>query len=188
MTRNIVRSRDRVENFGEVFTPEWLVEDMLDLVADEAARPESRFLEPACGTGNFLVAVLRRKLATVSERSGGPLDGLAALSTLYGVELLADNVATCRKRLLEEFALWLDTLLPDKDKGEYLDQAREIIKTNIVHGDFLTAICLETHAPIEFYEWEKDGTSLKRGHKTMLNPYTRGTVRVSSAQPCLTLS
>lgn len=97
-----IKSRERVANHGEVFTPEWLVNDMLDLVKREVERVDSRVLEPACGSGNFLVQVLRRKLDAVEatyrnsqrERANQALYGLMCI---YGIELLPDNVNECRK-------------------------------------------------------------------------------------------
>ena len=106
------RSKQRVADHGEVFTPAWMVEAMLDLVKDESERIDSRFLEPACGSGNFLVQVLRRKLAAV-EPKFGKSDfekrhyALLALMCIYGIELLDDNVAECRENLLEIFADYL---------------------------------------------------------------------------------
>src|SRR5918995_7216052 len=103
---SLFKSRQRVADHGEVFTPPWMVEAMLDLVKDESERIESRVLEPACGSGNFLVQVLRRKLAGV-ELKFGRADfekrhyALLALMCTYGIELLADNVAACRANLLE---------------------------------------------------------------------------------------
>src|SRR5215472_10625017 len=98
---NLVKSKSRVADHGEVFTPAWMVEAMLDLVKDETDRIDSRFLEPACGSGNFLVQVLRRKLSAV-ERKFGESEfekrhySLLALMCTYGVELLPDNIAECR--------------------------------------------------------------------------------------------
>ena len=96
---NYVRSKQRVADHGEVFTPAWMVEAMLDLVKDETERIDSRFLEPACGSGNFLVQVLRRKLAAVEIKYGRSAFekrhyALLALMCIYGIELLADNNAT----------------------------------------------------------------------------------------------
>ena len=93
---NLVRSKQRVADHGEVFTPAWLVEAMLNLVRDETERIDSRFLEPACGSGNFLVQILRRKLAAV-ETKYGRADferrhyALLALMCVYGIELLPDQ-------------------------------------------------------------------------------------------------
>lgn len=99
-------SRQRVIEYGEVFTPPELVNRMLDLVAHECERIDSRFLEPACGNGNFLTEVLRRKLASVDKhnaknRQRWERDAVLAVCSLYGVDLLADNVAECRQRLLQ---------------------------------------------------------------------------------------
>src|SRR5438552_16809077 len=109
----MIKSKKRVADHGEVFTPEWMVEAMLDLVKDESERIDSRFLEPACGSGNFLVQVLRRKLAAV-ELKFGKSDferrhyALLALMCIYGIKLLADNIAECRANLLEILADYLN--------------------------------------------------------------------------------
>ena len=112
-TMNHVKSKQRVADHGEVFTPAWMVEAMLDLVKDETERIDSRFLEPACGSGNFLVQILRRKLAAV-ELKYGKSDferrhyALLALMCIYGIELLADNIAECRANVLEILAEYLN--------------------------------------------------------------------------------
>ena len=103
---NLVKSKQRVADHGEVFTPAWLVEDMLDLVKGESERIDARFLEPACGSGNFLVPVLRRKLATVHAKFAKSdfekrHHALLALMCIYGIELLPDNAAECRVNLLD---------------------------------------------------------------------------------------
>ena len=109
---SLVKSKQRVADHGEVFTPDWMVQDMLDLVKDESERIDSRFLEPACGSGNFLVPVLQRKLSTVKSRySKSEFEkvhySLLALMSLYGIELLEDNVEECRSNLLAEFSKFL---------------------------------------------------------------------------------
>src|SRR5664279_396516 len=103
---SLVKSKQRVADHGEVFTPAWMVQAMLDLVRDETERIDSRVLEPACGSGNFLVEVLSRKLAAVDLRYGRSQFerrhyALLALMCTYGMELLADNIAECRANLLE---------------------------------------------------------------------------------------
>src|SRR5690606_1743864 len=105
----LIRTRQRVGDHGEVFTPLWLVNDMLDLVKHETERIDARFLEPACGSGNFLVPVLERKLAVVAARyRRSDFErrhyALFALMCVYGIELLEDNARECRERLLEVFA------------------------------------------------------------------------------------
>lgn len=150
---NYVKSKKRVADHGEVFTPSWMVEAMLDLVKDETERIDSRFLEPACGSGNFLVPVLQRKLAAVHLKYGkSDFDrrhyALLALMCSYGIELLADNIAECRANLLEIFAEYLNL-----DASDNLYRAAfNVLVQNIVHGDALT---MRTHdgAPITFTEW-----------------------------------
>src|ERR1700704_6160272 len=110
---SLIKSKKRVSDHGEVFTPPWMVEAMLDLVKGETERIDSRFLEPACGSGNFLVRILQRKLAAV-ELKFGKSDfekrhyALLALMCTYGIELLADNIAECRANMLEIFAEYLN--------------------------------------------------------------------------------
>lgn len=150
---SLIKSRKRVADHGEVFTPQWLVDRMLDLVQGEAARIDSRFLEPACGTGNFLVPVLQRKLASVEAKYGrDDFDrrhyALLALMSIYGIELLKDNVAECRENLLDLFAEYLD--LDETDT--FHRAARHVLSLNIVHGDAL-AMRTHTRQPIHFAEW-----------------------------------
>ncbi len=150
---SLIRSKKRVADHGEVFTPPWLADAMLDLVTDETDRIDSRFLEPACGSGNFLVRVLRRKLAAVELKFGKSEFekkhyALLGLMCIYGIELLADNIAECRKNLIEVFAGYLD---PDESDGPY-HAASAVLSCNLVHGDALT---MRTHdgRPITFAEW-----------------------------------
>jgi len=150
---NFVKSKQRVADHGEVFTPPWMVEAMLDVVKDETSRIDSRFLEPACGSGNFLTQILRRKLAAVElkyaksefERRHYALLGLMCV---YGIELLADNIAECRANLLEILAEHLRL-----DETDVLYHAASyVLSQNLVHGDALT---MRTHEnqPITFAEW-----------------------------------
>jgi hypothetical protein len=151
----LVKSKQRVADHGEVFTPSSIVEAMLDLVRSESERIESRFLEPACGSGNFLVPVLRRKLATGDARYGRSdferrHHALVALMSVYGIELLPDNVAECRANLLEVLTDHL--ALPATDI--WARAAANVLAVNIVHGD---ALSMETRTspvgPIAFAEW-----------------------------------
>lgn len=150
---NLVKSKQRVADHGEVFTPAWLAEDMLDLVEDETERIDARFLEPACGSGNFLIVVLRRKLAAVDARYSANVFerhhyALLGLMCMYGIELLADNVAECRANLLEILA---DHLSIDKS-GDLYGAASYVLSQNVVHGDALTMRTSENE-PITFAEW-----------------------------------
>ena len=150
---SLVRSRQRVADHGEVFTPAWLIEDMLDLVKSESERIDSRFLEPACGSGNFLVPVLRRKLATVQLRHGRSdfekrNYALFSLMCIYGIELLPDNAAECRDGLLAAYMDYLGVVLDDV----WARAARNVLKENIVQGDALNMTTVAGDA-ITFAEW-----------------------------------
>jgi hypothetical protein len=150
-----MRSKQRVTDHGEVFTPPEIVEAMIDLLKDESERIDSRFLEPACGSGNFLMPVLQRKLRVVQVRYGQNdferrHQALLALMSLYGIELLDDNVAECRANLLELFAQYLNDELGD----EWRAAAESVVRTNIVHGDALSMTTQsEPPQPITFAEW-----------------------------------
>ncbi len=150
---NLIKSKQRVAAHGEVFTPQWLVEHMLDLVKGETKRIDSRFLEPACGSGNFLVPVLQRKLAAVEAKFGKSeferrQYALLAVMCTYGIELLADNIAECRANMLEVFSEYL--ALPEAD--ELCLAASYVLSQNIVHGDALTML-MHDGQPLAFAEW-----------------------------------
>jgi hypothetical protein len=150
---NLVKSKQRVADHGEVFTPSWMVEDMLDLVKGESERVDSRFLEPACGSGNFLKVVLLRKLATVHARYGKSEFernhyALFALMCIYGIELLEDNVRECRESLLSIFTAQLKI----DAESHWCKAALVVLNANIIHGDALTLKTPEGE-PINFPEW-----------------------------------
>jgi type I restriction-modification system DNA methylase subunit len=150
---NLIKSKKRVADHGEVFTPPWLVEAMLDLVKDETERIDSRFLEPACGSGNFLIRVLQRKLAAIEVKfRKSDFEkrhyALLAVMCVYGIELLPDNIAECRANLLEVFSTYLN--LTESDA--LYRAASYALAQNLVHGDALT---MRAHdgQPITFAEW-----------------------------------
>jgi hypothetical protein len=150
---NYVKSKQRVADHGEVFTPAWMVEAMLDLVKDETERIDSRFLEPACGSGNFLVQILRRKLAAVDVKySKSSFErqhyALLALMCIYGIELLPDNIAECRANLLEILADHLKLAVSD----DLYRAASYVLSQNLVHGDALK-MRTSDDLPITFAEW-----------------------------------
>lgn len=152
-SQDLIRTRQRVADHGEVFTPAWLVETMLDLVKEETERIDSRFLEPACGSGNFLVRVLQRKLAAV-EIKFGQSDferrhyALLALMCIYGIELLPDNIAECWANMLSILGEYLEV-----DDSDPLSQAASyVLSQNLIQGDALT-MRTSTGEPITFAEW-----------------------------------
>src|SRR5262245_10759123 len=150
---NLIKSKRRVVDHGEVFTPPWLVEKMLDLVKGESERIDSRFLEPACGSGNFLVRILQRKLTAV-ELKFGKSDfekrhyALLAVMCTYGIELLTDNIAECRANMLEILAEYLSL----EESEDLYRAASYVLSRNLVHGDAL-AMRTSEGQPITFAEW-----------------------------------
>ncbi len=149
----LIKSKQRVADHGEVFTPIWLVEAMLDLVKDESERINSRFLEPACGSGNFLTQILKRKLAAVELKYGrSEFDrnhyALLALMCIYGIELLTDNINECQANILEIFAEYLGV----NESDEIYQAAYYVLTQNIVHGDALSMQSYGKKA-ISFAEW-----------------------------------
>jgi len=152
-----VKSKQRVTDHGEVFTAEREVNAMLDLVKQETERIDSRFLEPACGDGNFLAEILRRKLAVVKRKyRKSPNDyeknAVLAATSIYGVDILQDNVEACRARM---FAIWdreYRAVLKNEANEECREAVRFIFSRNILCGDALSL--KETDGkPIVFSEW-----------------------------------
>lgn len=173
-----IKSRKRVADHGEVFTAEREVNAMCDLVASECLRPDSRFLEPACGDGNFLAVILRRKLSELRRKyKKSPRDyekqAIVAIGSLYGVDIMNDNVLACRERL---FCIWDEEYTahcgPDAS-DETREAARFIIGRNIINGNALTLMCVDsegndTKAPIVFSEWTLiGGSQMQRSDYTM---------------------
>lgn len=173
-----VKSKQRVADHGEVFTAEREVKAMCDLVADECVRIDSRFLEPACGDGNFLAEILTRKLSVVRakyKKSSYDYErfSILALSSIYGVDILADNAQSCRERL---FTLWDSeyTSICKKDANDHArDAARFILEKNIICGNALTLMRVDenqqdTTSPIIFSNWAfVSGAMMKREDYTM---------------------
>lgn len=173
---SLIKSKQRVADHGEVFTPPWLVEKMLDLVKDETERIDSRFLEPACGSGNFLVPVLQRKLAAVQAKYGrNDFErrhfALLALMCIYGIELLPDNIAECRANLLDVFA---DNLTLSEEDDLYL-AACAVLEVNLVHGDAMT-MRDPSGGPITVVEWGYLGKGKFQRRDFRLDEMTRATV------------
>ena len=158
-------SRQRVAEHGEVYTAKREVCAMLDLVKEEADRIDSRFLEPACGTGNFLVEIMSRKMEAVrrqfvKNRFEYDQASAMAVSSMYGVELLPDNVDACRNRLLTQY---LETYRQHQHQEASPELERCIsflLRKNILCGDALTML-RDNGEPVTFCEWTFIGTGGK---------------------------
>ena len=165
----IIKSKKRVADHGEVFTSEREVNAMLDLVKQEAERIDSRFLEPACGDGNFLSEVLRRKLKIVKDKySKSQLEferfAITAVSSIYGVDILKDNVETCKERLYGMFNDIYKSLYKNKCKEECKKSVKFVLDRNILWGDALSLKTVDKdQVPIVFSEWSfVRGSMIKR--------------------------
>lgn len=166
---NQIRSKQRVADHGEVLTGKREVNAMLDLVKQETERIDSRFLEPACGTGNFLAEILTRKLRVVEQRYAKSQleyerNAVLAVSSIYGIDILKDNVEQCRQRLFGIFDWNYSGLFKDSTKNACREAIRFILERNIILGD---ALKFKTPGddphPIIFSEWSPvNGSMLKR--------------------------
>lgn len=165
---NLIKSKKRIADHGEVFTSEREVNAMLDLVKQETERIDSRFLEPACGTGNFLVEILNRKLKVVKERyKKSQLEfernAIIAISSVYGVDILQDNTIECRDRLFKIFDAMYTQLFGTDRKEDCIKSVKFLLKRNILWGDALDFTNPETKEPIVFSEWSFiQGSMIKR--------------------------
>ena len=172
-----VKSKQRVTDHGEVFTADREVNAMLDLVKQETERIDSRFLEPACGDGNFLAEILRRKLAVVKRKyRKSPIDyeknAVLAATSIYGVDILQDNVDACRQRMFEIWDKEYQTVLKKEVNEDCREAVRFIFGRNIVCGNALSLKKVDANGndidePIVFSEWAfVTGFNLQRSDYT----------------------
>ncbi len=164
-----IKSKERVAKYAEVLTPHKIVCAMLDLVKSETERIDSRFLEPACGTGNFLIEILKRKLWVASKHYRKiQLEyeryAVLAVSSIYGIDILEDNVKECREQLFEVFDRDYSNIFGENIKEACRETVRYILKRNIIHGDALSLKTAgENPRPIIFSEWSLiNGSLIKR--------------------------
>lgn len=156
--KTLIKHKNRVANFGEVFTSSREVNAMLNLVEQETLRIDSRFLEPACGNGNFLAEILQKKLWVVESRyKKSQIEferyALIAVSSIYGIDILQDNVFECQERLFEIFAKIYTKIYGEKINQIYLENIKFILSKNILWGDALTLKKVDNNQPITFCEW-----------------------------------
>jgi len=180
-----IKSKDRIQKHGEVFTPAWLVNDMLALLPDDVWRPEKTFLEPACGEVAFLVEIYKRKLEKIStafnNRSEWEWQAAIATSSIYGIELLEDNAEQCALNLLQIFTKFYNEIFPDTQNDEVVETIQFLISRNIIQGNALSyrrckLSCgndCKTCEPIIFSEWTPDENSQFRrkdfAYESMVN-------------------
>lgn len=170
-----VVSSQRVADHGEVYTRKREVNAMLNLVKQETERIDSRFLEPACGTGNFLTEILSRKLRVVESRyKKSQLEyehyAVLAVSSVYGIDILQDNVDKCRERLFNIFDEAYTRLYKTEAKNECRKVIKYLLKMNIIHGDALTLkTARENQKPIVFSEWSPVNSSMIKRRDYMMS-------------------
>lgn len=168
-----IKSKQRVRDHGEVFTPDFIVSDMLDLVKQETERIDSRFLEPACGTGNFLVEILKRKLEIVKNKyKKSQFDyeryAVIAVSSIYGIDILQDNVEECRQNLFDIFETEYTQLFKKKCNESCRQSVKYILDKNIIIGNALNLKTIDDKNPIIFAEWSAvNGSMIKRRDFTL---------------------
>ena len=173
MQKSQIKSKERVAERGEVFTAEREVKAMCDLVKDECERIDSRFLEPACGDGNFLAEILRRKLEAVKKQYKKSTyeyeqNSVLAVTSIYGVDIMMDNVIACRERMFEIWNKEYTANCKKDANDETREAVRFILSLNIVLGNALSMMCVDenqadTEEPIIFPEWSFVGVAqLKR--------------------------
>jgi len=164
-----IKSRKRITDHAEVFTNQREVNAMLDLVKHETERIDSRFLEPACGSGNFLVEILNRKLKILKQKYKSSqydyeLYSVMVISSIYGIDLLQDNVEECRKRLFEIFLKEYQSIFKKNINEGFLEILKIILEKNIICGDALT-MKDNKGEPIVFSEWSMPYNDIKLKRK-----------------------
>ncbi len=181
-----VKSKERVTEFGEVYTSQREVNAMLDLVKQETERLDSRFLEPACGNGNFLIEVLKRKLE-VLEKSHKKnqyefeKNSVVAVGSIYGIDILEDNAQIARDRLFNKYIEIYERLYKDSINQNLIQSIQFIIENNILYGDALTLKQIDSDKPVVFSEWGAFNNKIKRRDFTLADlisysPFEKGTL------------
>lgn len=181
-----VKSKARVADFGEVNTSEREVNAMLDLVKQETERLDSRFLEPACGDGNFLIEVLNRKLEILIKKYKRnqyefERNSVVVVGSIYGVDILLDNAQSARDRLFNRFFEVYKKYFKKNLNDNLVESIRFILDKNIIHGDALTLKQVDSENPVTFSEWAVINSKLKRRDFTLSDllayaPFEKGTL------------
>ena len=162
-----IKSKKRVTEHGEVYTSEREVNNMLDLVEQETERLDSRFLEPACGDGNFLIKVLERKVNVLLSRYKKnqyefEKNSVVVISSIYGIDILEDNVEETQNRLFNYYKSIYSKIFKGLENKELLLTLKYILSKNIIHGDALSLKKVDSDEPVTFCEWSLVNNSIKR--------------------------
>ena len=183
---NQVKSKARVADFGEVNTSEREINAMLDLVKQETERLDSRFLEPACGDGNFLIEVLNRKLEILVKKYKKnqyefERNSVVVVGSIYVVDILQDNAKSAKERLFNRFFEVYEKYFKKNLNENLVESLRFILNKNIIHGDALTLKQVESEDPVTFSEWAIINSKLKRRDFTLADllayaPFEKGTL------------
>jgi hypothetical protein len=183
---NQVKSKERVTEFGEVYTSQREVNAMLDLVKQETERPDSRFLEPACGDGNFLIEVLNRKLEVLvknykKNQYEFEKNSVVVVGSIYGIDILEDNAEIARERLFNKYVETYEKLYKNSINHNLVKSVKFIINSNILHGDALTLKQVDSDEPVIFSEWGIFNNKIKRRDFTLADlisysPFEKGTL------------
>jgi hypothetical protein len=183
---NQVKSKERVTEFGEVYTSQREVNAMLDLVKQETERPDSRFLEPACGDGNFLIEVLNRKLEVLvknykKNQYEFEKNSVVVVGSIYGIDILEDNAEIARERLFNKYVETYEKLYKNSINHNLVKSVKFIINSNILHGDALTLKQVDSDKPVIFSEWGIFNNKIKRRDFTLADlisysPFEKGTL------------
>tara|TARA_X000000950_G_scaffold280039_1_gene373852 strand:- start:476 stop:1138 length:663 start_codon:yes stop_codon:yes gene_type:complete len=181
-----IKDKSRVSNFGEVLTSKREVLDMLNLVNTETSRLDSRFLEPACGDGNFLTEVLNFKLDILEKNySKNQYEfekfSIQIFTSIYGIDILEDNIISARERLFNQFFDLYNKKFKSNINQKLLDCIKYILKLNLVHADALSLKKVKNDKFIIFSEWSLVNDKIKRRDFEFKNlidyaPFEKGTL------------
>jgi len=181
-----IKDKSRVSNFGEVLTSKREVLDMLNLVNTETSRLDSRFLEPACGDGNFLTEVLNFKLDILEKNySKNQYEfekfSIQIFTSIYGIDILEDNIISARERLFNQYFDLYNKKFKSNINQKLLDCIKYILKLNLVHADALSLKNVKNDKFIIFSEWSLVNDKIKRRDFEFKNlidyaPFEKGTL------------
>lgn len=181
-----IKSKERVTAFGEVNTSQREVNSMLNLVQQETERLDSRFLEPACGDGNFLIEVLDRKLKVLisqykKDQHEFEKNSIVIFGSIYGIDILEDNAISAKNRLFEKFFEIYQKYFRKNTSNDFIDSIKFILEKNIIHGDALTLKKVDSEELITFCEWGLVNDEIKRRDFTFkelleCSPYEKGSL------------